>query len=108
MKYLFIFTLIISNIIGFGLSDKKNKKLNNNPINNAKKTKDIEKSLNNSTKTIIKEEENERPTELKRKSNGYWILFLILFSISFFGSGLYVYQDIIMEKAGYEPVSVKF
>ena len=107
MKNLFIFVLIISNIIHFGLSDKKNKKLNNNPINNAGGTKNIEKSLNNSTKTIKKEEENERPTELKRKSNGYWILFLILFSISFFGSGLYVYQDILMEKAGYEPISAK-
>ena len=106
MKNLFILALIISNIIHFGLSDKKNKKLNNIKINNAKKSENIEKFLNNSTKKIIKEEENERPTELKRKSNGYWILFLILFSISFLGSGLYVYQDILMEKAGYEPVSI--
>ena len=107
MKKLFIFILIISNIIHFGLSDKKNKKIkkiNNITTNTAKKTKNINNALNNSTKATNNEEENERPTELKRKSNGYWILFLILFSVSFLVSGFYVYQDILFKKVGYESI----
>ena len=102
MKKLFIFILIILNIIHFGLSDKKNKNINT--INIANKEKNINKALNNNTKVTNNEEENERPTELKRKSNGYWILFLILFSVSFLVSGFYVYQDILFKEVGYESI----
>ena len=105
MKNLLIIALIISNIIHFSLSDKNNKKLSNIIIGNANKTKSKEKIINNSTETITKEEENQRATELKRKSNGYWILFLILFSISFLSSGLYVYQDILFRKCEYEAIN---
>ena len=104
MKKLFIFILIILNIIHFGLSDKKNKKINNITINIANQEKNIGTALNNSTKATNNEEENEMPTELKRKSNGYWILFLILFSVSFLVSGFYVYQDILFKKVGYESI----
>ena len=106
MKNLFIFALIVSYVIRFTLSDKTNKKLNNINMNNNGKIKNIEKSLNNTKNADIKEEENERSTELKRKSNGYWIPFLILFSISFLCSGLYVYQDILMKNDVYENVSI--
>lgn len=104
MKNIIFLILIISNIICF-ISTEKNKVQKNEVYttnNELKKSKKYSKLFFQDTKP--KYAENEKSTELKRKSNGYWGLFLSLFLISLLSSGIYVYLDVITRKSNSEQI----
>ena len=57
-------------------------------------TKNNIKSFINNTKVMLTEENGK----LKRKSNHYWIMFLIIAIVSFVISIFYVYQDVFCKR----------
>ena len=98
MKNWLFFVFILSNIIYLSLN-KENKKPSEKLIINEKSANnDISSDISFQNKTNYEAiEENEKPTQLTRKSNGYWIIFFILFILSLIVSGLFVFQDVLFK-----------
>ena len=97
MKNCFIIVLILSIMFCFGLSEKYEEKKDKIANNDYGKIKNKQKSFYNETKKIFLEE-NEKLTDLKRKSNGYWKVFLTIFILAFAFSGGFVYFYVLVNK----------
>ncbi len=91
MNKYFIIGLILSNLICSCLSKTFDTKMKKIVVNDVDNTKNKEKSINNDTRVNFDFiEDNENSTDLKKKSNGYWKIFLTIFILSFAFSGGYV------------------
>ena len=104
MKNGIFFLIILLSIIFFGstnykkeLKDKIITSWNENIKFDGIFKKETEKSFYNETKSKISED-NTNEIKFEKKKNYYWILFLLIFIISFIISLCFIYQDVLLKQ----------